>query len=172
MMKISNTLSVFLITLFGAVIGNKIPVVKYTNFTAELQPGNLYFENWSTEVSEAGDVISIKSPLKADLPDNLMFRIFADINGDQVFFFEIGLCESFEQGMADKNLLDHGYPKDKFPRSCPVKAGDYGVRDYKFTAENIPFEVPSGDFIVKYSLFEPNSEPLVTLTSTGQLTYK
>ncbi|CAD6215279.1 GSCOCG00012840001-RA-CDS [Cotesia congregata] len=171
-MKISNTLSVFLITLFGAVIGNKIPVFKYINFTVELQPGNPYFENWSTEINEGGDTLSVRSPVKADPPEDLMARIIAEVNGDRVFFIEIGVCESYESGMADQNLLDHGYPKDKFPSGCPIKAGDYGVRDYKFTAENIPFEVPAGDFIVKYSFFEPNGEPLVTLTSEGQLTYK
>ncbi|XP_074099746.1 uncharacterized protein LOC141527905 [Cotesia typhae] len=70
-MKMSNTLYVLLIPFLGAsVIGGS---------------NNPFFGEWSSEISEAGDAVSLAFPAIADLPEDMMIRVLGEVNGDRIF---------------------------------------------------------------------------------------
>lgn len=53
----------------------KAPDVKVEAFTIDNTPENPYFGDWSAEISESGDRVSILFPIKEELPENIMVML-------------------------------------------------------------------------------------------------
>ncbi|XP_074099740.1 uncharacterized protein LOC141527902 isoform X1 [Cotesia typhae] len=167
-MKISVKLWSFLVAILATLtFADKTSDLKVKTVTIDITPGNPYFGNWSVEISESGDRFSILFPIIKELPENMMFGLAVELNDRQVFAVEMSVCDGFEAGLLDQTLLDHVYPQDTLQLSCPVKAGDYELRDYSFLPDSTPFDLTAGELFVKFFYFEPNGQPILTSTLEG-----
>ncbi|CAD6241243.1 GSCOCG00012618001-RA-CDS [Cotesia congregata] len=172
-MKISAELWSFLAAILATLtFADKTPDLKINTLTINNTPDNPYFGNWSFEISESGDRFSLLFPIKQDYPENMMFGLAAELNGRQVLSMEMSVCDGLEAGLANQRMLDHVYPPDTVQLSCPVKAADYELRDYSFSADNSPFQLEAGELFVKLFYFEPDGEPILTITMEGLISDK
>lgn len=53
-------------------------MLKFDKITSDVVANNPYFDDMSTEVSDSGDSVTVKFPVKKDLPDTIRV-IFVNI---------------------------------------------------------------------------------------------
>ncbi|CAG5085175.1 Protein of unknown function [Cotesia congregata] len=134
-------------------------------------PGNPYFDDWSA-VIHSPDTVSVKSPVKKDLPDNMMMEAKVKFAGDDVGGLDILLCEAFEDETYGKDVLSHGIPKGAFPQLCPVKPGsNFELSKVTIGNDKIPPGFPDGDVVADITMYEPGKDPYVTIHVEGTLSH-
>ncbi|CAD6207328.1 GSCOCG00010170001-RA-CDS [Cotesia congregata] len=144
---------------------------KFNVITVKTVAGNPYFDEMTAKI-DSPDTVSFKTPVKKDLPDNIMLTAVAQFAGAPLGDFEVSLCEAFENDPHGKEFSSHGLPKGVFPELCPVKAGsDYELSKIKVENDQIPPGFPDGDVVLDITLFEPGNDPYVTVHIEGALSH-
>ncbi|KAH0534323.1 uncharacterized protein LOC123267384 [Cotesia glomerata] len=144
---------------------------KFNVVTVKNVAGNPYFDDWSA-VIHSPETISVKSPVKKELPDNMMMKVAVDFAGSDVAGLDILLCEAFEDETYGKNLLSYGIPKGVFPTFCPVKPGsNFELSKVKIGNDQIPPGFPDGDIIADITMYEPGKDPYVTIHVEATLSH-
>ncbi|KAK0161185.1 hypothetical protein PV327_009683 [Microctonus hyperodae] len=134
---------------------------------------NPYFELWSSEIHAPGDKITLKTPIKKDLPQNMMLKGNVEFGGSQIGEIDMTLCEAFKDETFGKDILDTGIPKGKFPRNCPAKSnGEYVLNKYAFPPEKIPAGIPDGKIVGEVFIYEPGKDPYISIRVEAELSHK
>ncbi|XP_057334077.1 uncharacterized protein LOC130673161 [Microplitis mediator] len=163
----------FLLTVLSVnlVIGQDAKV-KLHKITVNTVANNPFFDDWSGEIFSPGDTVSIKSPVKKDLPENMRMSAVIQFDGNQVADVDTTVCEAFDDETLGKDILAKGIPDGEFPKSCPVKPGsNFEISKYIITKDKIPEGAPDGKIIADVTIYEPEKDPYVTIHVEGELTH-
>ncbi|XP_015122669.1 uncharacterized protein LOC107045047 isoform X2 [Diachasma alloeum] len=134
---------------------------------------NPFFDPWTASVSGSGEKMTVKMPIKSDLPPNMMMHVVIDLDGNEIVDYEGTLCAGLEDETIGKGVVEHGLPKEMFPKKCPIKAGaDWEIHEWVLPIEKLPPGIPDGPAEGVLTIFEEGKAPIVTITVKGKIMHK
>ncbi|XP_011303318.1 uncharacterized protein [Fopius arisanus] len=149
------------------IIMNRVEV---THITGD----NPFFGKWEAQLHSSGQKLSLKMPVKQELPDSIRFKLEMTLDGDDLPEVEMSLCEAFDDDSIGKDITEHGAPDGQFPKECPIYAGDnLEIRDYTFPDDKIPPGTQDGPLHSILRIFEEGKEgdPIIIIESDGEITH-
>ncbi|KAK0083111.1 hypothetical protein PV325_009309 [Microctonus aethiopoides] len=158
----------------GLVLAQGDPTAQLTFKKIDIKTvDNPYFESWSSEIHAPGEKVTLKTPVKKDLPQNMMLKGSVEFEGSQIGEIDMSICEAFKDEAFGKDILDTGIPKGKFPRNCPAKSnGEYVLSKYAFPREKIPAGIPDGKIVGRVFIYEPGKDPYISINVEAELSHK
>ncbi|XP_011314563.1 uncharacterized protein [Fopius arisanus] len=134
---------------------------------------NPFFDPWTVIFDPVGEQVSLKTPIKQDLPPNMMIGIDLILDGIEMMHFESLMCDLFNDPIIGKGIVDHGRPIGVYPTSCPFVANpDLVIENWEFPADKVPPGIPDSSAECTFTVFEKGKPPAVTITGTGKLIHK
>ncbi|XP_074099736.1 uncharacterized protein LOC141527899 [Cotesia typhae] len=144
---------------------------KMNTVTVKTVAGNPYFEDWSAVIDNP-NTVSIKTPVKKDMPDTMMLKASVEFGGSPLGELDILLCEAFKDATYGQDLLSHGLPKGAFPTACPAKPGsNFELSKLSIENDKIPPGLPDGNVVADVTIYEPGKDPYVTIHVEGTLSH-
>ncbi|XP_011315492.1 uncharacterized protein [Fopius arisanus] len=91
----------------------------------------------------------------------------------EVVNFETSICDGLEDEIIGKGIIEHGLPKEEFPKHCPIKANaNWEIDNWVFPSDKVPPGIPDGPAEGVLTLYEEGKPPVVTVSAKGKLTHK
>ncbi|CAG5071761.1 Protein of unknown function [Cotesia congregata] len=125
----------------------------------------------TTEISDSRLLGSAKFAFKKSLPEEAEVSLTVELKGEQVADFQDFVCELVKNEIYGKDMLNHGLPKDKFPKECPIAPGDYEISKYPIPKEKFPSGMPPGDYDAKMTFGVPDQEPWVVIKAVMEVSH-
>ncbi|XP_063982724.1 uncharacterized protein LOC135165389 [Diachasmimorpha longicaudata] len=167
-----HCLLLIVITFLEAVSGDPTLQVVMENVDIKTDD-NAFFDPWAVSVAGSGDKLTLKIPVKNELPLTMMMQLVMNLDGNEMVNFEGTLCASLEDELIGKEIIGHGLPKDQFPKRCPIPVGaDWEIREWTFPTEKMPPGIPDGPADGVLTIFEEGKAPIVTLKAKGKIMHK
>ncbi|XP_058804056.1 uncharacterized protein LOC131671567 isoform X2 [Phymastichus coffea] len=145
--------------------------IKVDQLNVDATP-NEYFGKISSEVKPLNDdsSISVTVPVKKNLHEKLQVTANLNFNNLPILKDEvIVLCDAIAENGFFQPIVKKVEPSDKFPKSCPIPAGEWKITNYVIDMDDyLPFGlVPSGNFDGQFDIGLPNAKPMIKIVVNG-----
>ncbi|XP_043274491.1 uncharacterized protein [Venturia canescens] len=170
-MFVSTVLAVsFSVVALNTLVAGDPATVITMNTIKVTNNANDYFDPWSFEIGrgQKNSQLNGKMPTKKEVPDNMLFKFFLQMDGQDPIEQVTSFCEALSDETIGKTFVDAGTPDGTFPKECPFTSGDWGISKWDPPSDSVPPGV-NGPFSGYVMMFEEGKDAIIQVDFEGEM---